>query len=251
MLIFRSTILILGLLLLWQLIVWLFQLPPYILPTPIDVIKTCIEQAPLLLQQAWPTLVETLLGLLFGSLIGAFTALSMAYLQPVRFWLFPILVISQAIPTFAIAPLLVIWFGYGMASKIVTTMLMLFFPVTSAFFDGLRHTPSGWLDLANTMGGSRWRILWHIRVPAALPNLASGLRVATAVAPIGAIVGEWVGSSRGLGFLMLNANARMQINVMFAALLMIILLSLGLYFIIDKLLRLAISWHSPQTHGGF
>lgn len=242
MFIFRSTILILGLLLLWQLIVFLFHFPPYILPTPLDVIKTCIAQAPLLLQQAWPTIIETLLGLFLGSLVGMFTALSMAYFQPVRFWLFPILVISQAIPTFAIAPLLVIWFGYGMASKIVTTMLMLFFPVTSAFYDGLRRTPAGYLDLAKTMNGSRWRTLWHIRVPAALPNLASGLRVATAVAPIGAIVGEWVGSSRGLGFLMLNANARMQIDVMFAALFMIVLFALGLYFIVDKLLRRTIPW---------
>lgn len=242
MFIFRSTILIIGLLLLWQLIVFLFNFPPYILPTPLDVIKTCITQAPLLLQQAWPTIIETLLGLFLGSLVGMFTALSMAYFQPVRFWLFPILVISQAIPTFAIAPLLVIWFGYGMASKIVTTMLMLFFPVTSAFYDGLRRTPVGYLDLAKTMNASRWRTLWHIRVPAALPNLASGLRVATAIAPIGAIVGEWVGSSRGLGFLMLNANARMQIDVMFAALFMIILFALGLYFIVDKLLRRAVPW---------
>ena len=119
---------------------------------------------------------------------------------------------------------------------------MLFFPVTSAFFDGLRRTNPGWLDIANTMNGSRWRILWHIRVPAALPALASGLRVATAISPIGAVVGEWVGSSRGLGFLMLNANARMEISMMFAALFTIILMSLLLYFSVDKLLRLAIPW---------
>lgn len=238
----RGVIIVLGLMLMWQAIVTAFHLPPYILPGPLSVLKTWVEQAPLLLSQTWPTLIETLLGLLFGSLVGMIGALAMIYFRPVRFWMMPILVVSQAIPTFAIAPLLVIWFGYGMASKIITTLLMLFFPVTSAFFDGLRRTHPGWLDLADTMNGSRWRTLWHVRVPAALPALASGLRVATAVAPIGAVVGEWVGSSRGLGFLMLNANARMEISMMFAALLTIVLLSLLLYFSVDKLLRLAIPW---------
>lgn len=247
MMLLRGIIIVLGLMLLWQLLVSVFHFPPYILPGPLSVLQTWVEQAPLLLSQTWPTLIETLLGLFFGSLVGMFGAVAMIYLRPVRFWMMPVLIVSQAIPIFAIAPLLVIWFGYGMASKIITTMLMLFFPVTSAFFDGLRRTNPGWLDLANTMNGSRWRILWRIQIPAALPALASGLRVATAIAPIGAVVGEWVGSSRGLGFLMLNANARMEISMMFAALLTIILMSLLLYFSVDKLLRLAIPWQAEKA----
>jgi len=174
------------------------------------------------------------------------TAISMTFFRFAKLWLMPIIVISQATPVFAIAPLLVIWLGYGIASKIMTTMLMLFFPVTSSFFDGLRRTDPGWLDLAQTMNASKWRILWRIRVPAALPALASGLRVAAVFAPIGAIVGEWVGASQGLGYLMLNANARMQIDMMFAALLIIILFSLALYFVIDVLLRLAIPWQTEK-----
>ncbi len=120
--------------------------------------------------------------------------------------------------------------------------MVIFFPITSAFFDGLRKTESGWLDLANTMNGSRWRVFLHIRLPASLPTLASGIRIAAVVAPIGAIVGEWVGSSRGLGYLMLNANARMQIDVMFAVLLVIIALALLLYASVDLLLRKIIWW---------
>lgn len=238
----RGIIVFVSLILIWQAVVTFLQLPPYILPGPFLVFHTWFAQYSLLIHQTIPTLVETLLGLLLGIILGCIVALLMAYIQPVRYWVMPVLLISQALPTFAIAPLLVIWFGYGMASKIVTTILMLFYPVTSAFFDGLRRTDPAWLDLAQSMNASRWRILWFIRMPAALPALATGIRVATAIAPIGAVIGEWVGASSGLGFLMLNANARMQIDVMFAALMNIILMSLILYFCVDYLLKKFISW---------
>jgi len=114
--------------------------------------------------------------------------------------------------------------------------------VAASSFDGLRRTDPGWLDLARTMGASRWRRLRHIQVPAALPAFASGLRVAAAVAPIGAVIGEWVGSSAGLGYLMLQANGRMQIDVMFAALLMLAVIGVALYFTIDAGLRRAMPW---------
>jgi len=170
------------------------------------------------------------------------SAIILIYFRPARLWFMPILIASQAIPTFAIAPLLVVWFGYGMASKIITTIIMIFFPVTGAFFDGLRSTNTEWLDLAKTMDATRWRILWRIRVPAALPALGSGLRVASVFAPIGAVVGEWVGASRGLGFLMLNANARMQIALMFAALFTLVIFALCLYFFVDRLVKYFIFW---------
>lgn len=242
----RLSVAILGLLLLWQVIVIGFQLPPYILPTPLAVLETCYQQAQLLLYQAIPTITETLLGLLLGIAFGAITALAMAYFRPVKFWLLPIVIISQATPTFAIAPLLVIWFGFGMTAKIITTMLMIFFPVASAFFDGLTRTEIGWLNLAKTMNAKKWRVFCFIRIPAALPHLASGVRLATVFAPIGAIIGEWVGSNRGLGFLMLNANAHLQIDLMFAALLAIIIFSLSLYFSVNKLLQ-HIVWNQQHA----
>lgn len=238
----RSLLLVIGLIFLWQFVVMHFRLPPYILPTPAQVFKTWYIRVDLIMTEAIPTIIETLLGLVLGTMLGCLGALIMAFFRPLKLWLLPLLIISQAIPTFALAPLLVIWFGYGMASKIITTIIMLFFPITSAFFDGLRRTESGWLDLAKTMQATRWRMFWHIRIPAALPSLASGLRVATVIAPIGAIVGEWVGASQGLGFLMLNSNARMQIDLMFAALLTIVIFSLLLYFVVDKTLKHWISW---------
>ena len=105
--------------------------------------------------------------------------------------------LGQTIPVFALAPLLVLWFGYGLASKVAMAILIIYFPVAAALFDGLRRTEPGWLDLARTMGATRLRTLLRVRLPAALPAFGSGLRVATAVAPIGAVVGEWVGSSAG------------------------------------------------------
>lgn len=122
--------------------------------------------------------------------------------------------------------------------------LIIFFPVTTCCYDGLRNTPTGYLDLSQTMGANRWRQLWHIRLPASLPVLASGIRVAVVVAPIGAVAGEWVGSSKGLGYLMLQTNARMLIDEMFAALFILAAVSVSLYFITDWALRRLIPWEN-------
>ncbi|MBX3709779.1 MAG: ABC transporter permease [Gammaproteobacteria bacterium] len=222
---------------LWQSIVFLWHVPSYLLPSPWQVLLVLYQQCHLIALHTIPTLIETLLGFLLGIFFGCVTGLVITFFRPLRFWFWPVLIMSQAIPTFAIAPMLVIWLGYGLASKIATTVLMIFFPITSALYDGLRQTHAGWLDLAKSMNACQWRTFMHIRLPAALPSLAAGIRIAAVAAPIGAIVGEWVGSSRGLGYLMLNANARMQIDVMFAALVVIISLALVLYFCVDNLLH--------------
>lgn len=226
----------------WHYFVLITQMPDYLLPGPKQTFITLYTERDLILTHAIPTCIETFLGFSLGILLGGFAALLIAFFRPLSKWFLPLFVMSQAIPTFAIAPLLVIWLGYGMASKIATTILMLFFPVTSAFYDGLRNTNTDWLALAATMNAKKWRIFWHIRLPAALPKFASGVRIAAVVAPIGAVVGEWVGSSRGLGYLMLNANARLQIDLMFASLLMMVIMALILYFSVDKLLRTLIWW---------
>ncbi len=236
---FTTTI---SLLLIWQLIVSINHLPSYILPGPWQTLHAAIDHGNLILPAFVVTGGETLLGFILGSSLGFFAALTIAYFKPVRYWLLPLLIVSQALPTFAIAPLLVIWFGYGLAGKILTTAIMLFFPITSSFLDGLRQTPQAWLDMAQSMQAKKWRLFWHIKIPAALPALASGLRLAATIAPMGAIVGEWVGASQGLGFLVLNSNARLQIDLMFACLAVIILLALILYFSVDVILKFVINW---------
>jgi len=243
----RGAVIFLGLLVIWQALVSLTGVESFILPGPLAVARALVARWSLLAENAGVTILEILLGLAFGSLLGAASALLIAAFRPARDWLLPVLVVSQAIPVFALAPLLVLWFGYGLASKVAMATLIIYFPVTAAFYDGLKRTEPGWLDLARTMGGSRLAVLRVIRIPAALPALASGLRVATAVAPIGAVVGEWVGSSAGLGYMMLHANARLQIDVMFAALFVLAVFAVLLYFAVDRALRLALPWQSEQS----
>ncbi len=230
----------------WQALVWLSQVPPFILPGPASVLTTLVTRADVIVAHAWVTGAEVLMGLALGTLLGMMTALVMAAIPGATRWLMPVLVASQAIPVFAIAPLLVLWLDYGMASKVAMATLIIYFPVTAAFFDGLRRTEPEWLALAQTMGASRAAALRHIRIPAALPSLASGLRVATAIAPIGAVVGEWVGSEAGLGYLMLHANARMQTDLMFASLFVLSVGSLTLYFSVNAALKRLIPWQ-PET----
>jgi putative hydroxymethylpyrimidine transport system permease protein len=240
------------LLLIWQTLVWITGVPPYILPGPQAVAKSFFLHINMILRNTWITALEILAGIGLGTWLGCLSALILSYFSAARRWLLPVLVASQAIPVFAIAPLLVLWLGYGMVSKIAMATLIIYFPVTTNFYDGLRRTQQGWLELAHIMAPKerRWTLLRHIAIPAALPALASGLRVAVSVAPIGAVVGEWVGSSAGLGYLMLHANGRMEIDLMFAALFTLALLAIALYFTVDSGLKYLLPWQTEITTPG-
>ena len=246
----RGLVIFAGLILIWQAVIWATGVEPFILPTPVSVAVSLWEDGSYLLDNAAVTLVEILLGLAFGVLFGLWTALAMAFNRHLRDWMLPILVTSQAIPVFALAPILMLWFGYGLAPKVVMATLITYFPVTAAFYDGLRRTDPGWLDLARTMGAAPWRTLRHVRLPSALPPLASGIRVATAVAPIGAIVGEWVGASAGLGHVMQHSKAQSLEPRMFAALFLLCVIAVGLYLLVNALLRRAVRWQfeADPTH---
>ncbi|HTR15458.1 MAG TPA: ABC transporter permease [Acetobacteraceae bacterium] len=231
-----------GLLGLWWLAVRLAVLPPYMLPDPVDVARALVTWRDLLFWSTLTTLTEIGLGLLAGAGLGGGLALAMMVSPVLRRWLMPLLLLSQAMPVFALAPLLVLWFGFGISSKVIMAVLVIFFPVTAAFFDGLRRTDPGWLDLARTMDASSGAMLRHVRLMAALPAFGSGLRVAAAVAPIGAILGEWVGAASGLGYVMLSANARIQTDLMFAALFVLAVVTVLLWWAVDRLLRRVLYW---------
>ena len=235
---------ILFLFAIWQIVIVIFDLPHYILPKPIDVFFQLINQYSLLWEHTQTTLLEIVLGIIIGCIFGLSSAFALLYFTKIEKYLLPILVISQAIPVFAIAPLLVLWFGYGMASKIVMTVIIIYFPITTACYDGLKNTPKQWLQLAYTYKLSPLQTLFKVRFKASLPSLASGLKIAVCIAPIGAVIGEWVGSSKGLGYLMLHANARMQIDLMFSALFILIVITLGIYFLTDYLTKKFIPWAS-------
>ena len=228
----------------WQVTVILTGVPSYILPSLSDVMVAFADNWDLIGEHMLVTLTEVVLGLVIGTFLGFVTALQLEMSNSARLFLRPILIFSQALPVFALAPLLTLWLGYGMISKVVMAILIIYFPVTSSFYDGLAITPKRFLDLAATMGATKWRQLFLIKVPAAAPSLFSGIRLAAVYAPIGATIGEWVGSSQGLGYLMLLASGRVKIDLMFASLLTLGVMSIGLYATITVLLSKLSRYHS-------
>ncbi len=235
-----------GLILIWQAIVLVFAPPPYMLPSPLAVLEALRDRPDLWRVHAVTTLVETIVGLLLGSVVGAALALLMSYLPPTKRLLLPVMVVSQAIPVFAIAPLLALWLGFGVASKIVMATIAIFFPVSSAFADGLSRTDSGLLDLARLYGARRGQEVTILRIPGALPDLITGIRLAAVYAPIGALIGEWVGSTSGLGYAMLFANARSETSVVFAALILVVAMSVILRAAVDLATANLTPW-APET----
>lgn len=213
--------LVLVVLALWQGTIWLAGMPHFLLPSPGAVAEALWVNRAELLRHSGFTLAEVVLGFLLGSALGAGLAVAMGFSARLTGILRPILTFSQTIPVFALAPILTLWLGFGMAPKIAVTVLIVFFPVASAFLDGLARTPQPALDLARVMGATPARTMRILRIPAALPQLATGLRLAAVYAPIGAVIGEWVGGARGLGALMIHANGRMKTDLVFAALLVL------------------------------
>ena len=229
---FYATLIGLGL---WQVVIWITSAPHFILPSPWRVATAGFENRALIAEHALVTGTEVILGLLIGTTLGALTAIQLAASLKLARMMMPLLVFTQAVPVFALAPILTLWFGYGMASKVVMAVLIIYFPVTSSFYDGLMRVTPALLDLAKTMGASEAQTMARIKVPHALPSLASGLKLAAVYAPIGAVIGEWVGSSQGLGYLMLLANGRAKIDLMFASLFALAMLTVAFHQLISVL----------------
>jgi putative hydroxymethylpyrimidine transport system permease protein len=226
----------------WQGIILLLSPPRYMLPSPLDVLAAFERQPGFFLRHGLVTLSEILLGFALGVLFGALTAIAIAAFPRLGRLVWPLLLVLQAFPVFVIAPLLVLWFGFGMASKVIMAMIIIFFPVASAFGDGMRRIDKDILDAASESVPTHWHMLRRIRIPLALPSLLSGLRVAAPLAPLGAVIGEWVGASAGLGFVMVQANARMQTDTVFAAMTLIAILSLALRRLVDEAAPFITPW---------
>jgi len=238
----RPLIIAAGLLIAWEALVRIAGLPHFILPAPSRVAIEFVERGDTLLIHGLSTAAEIVLGLFTGLALGAAVALMLMRFSGLRPWGLPIIVLSQAVPVFAIAPLLVLWLGYGLLSKVAMATLVIFFPVASSLYDGLRRVDPGWLDLAQVMNAPPRAVLLNIRLPAALPAFATGARVAASVAPIGAVIGEWVGASSGLGYLMMQQLARGQTTLAFAALIVLGVLGVALYFTVDAVLARLTRW---------
>ncbi|WP_102959630.1 ABC transporter permease [Mangrovicella endophytica] len=230
----------------WQAAVLILRPPPFMLPSPLRVAETLVARWPMFLSESAVTGIEVLAGLVFGIAAGILSGLLVVALPRLGRLVWPLLLVLQAMPVFALAPLLVLWFGFGLTSKVAMAGLIIFFPVASAFADGLRRIDPDLIDATAMTEASHWQALRHVRVPLALPSLGTGIRVAAPFAPLGAVIGEWVGASGGLGFVMLQANARMQTDTVFAAIAILAAATLFLRFLADALCRRLAPW-APET----
>ena len=217
----------------WELASVSGLVPRYMLPSPVDVARAFAADLPALGAHLLVTLQEAFLGLSLGIAIGFLFAVAMDSCQWLYKAFYPILVISQTIPTVAIAPLLVLWFGYEMTPKIILIILVTFFPITVGLLDGFRSADQDAVGLLRSMGASRWQIFRHIRFPSALPQFFSGLRIAAAYSVVGAVISEWLGGFSGLGVYMTRVKKAFAFDKMFAVIFLISAVSLLLMALVD------------------
>ena len=230
----------------WELCVRAFAVPAYVLPPPSRVAAVFFARFPLLLSHTGATLAEIGLGLLFGWLGGIGLALALFYVPPLGAAVYPILIASQVIPVFAIAPLLIIWFGYGLWPKVAVVALITFFPITITAVDGLRAAGSETIDVLRALRASEWRIFRIVRAPASLPALFSGLKVGVTLSVVGATIGEWIGAKRGLGYLMIESNALLRVDLVFAAILALTLVGLLLFSLVCIIEGRVLRWRREE-----
>jgi len=233
---------------LWEGGVRLFGIPPYILPAPSRIIRSFLVHFPLLLGHAGVTVVEIALGMILGGLGGFAVAVMIFYSRGIERALYPIIIASQMIPVFAIAPLLVIWFGYGLWPKVIVAGLIVFFPIAVNAVDGFRSVNEETIDLLRSLDANELQIFAYVRLPGSLPSLLSGLKVGMTLSVVGATIGEWVGAKSGLGYLMIQSNAMLRTDLVFAAILMLSLLGLLLFALVRIMERRFLRWMTPRNH---
>lgn len=219
-----------------------FNVPDFILPTPSRIISVAVFQAPMLLPHAATTAMEVLIGILLSLMVAVPLAMIMFARPALENAIAPFLVASQAVPVFAIAPLLVIWLGYGIASKVLMAAVIIFFPITVSLLEGFKSCDSEFRILFQLMGAGFWKTMRLLYWPWALPHFFAGLKVGVSVATIGAVIGEWVGAQQGLGYLMIQANARLKVDLVFAAILWLSVMGLSLWVFVGYLERRVITW---------
>lgn len=238
--------LILGLALIWDMSVRVFAIPEYLLPAPLDVLARIHQEFPALLRHSLATLKVILVGFGISAVAGVLLALLVVLNRTADRILMPIIVGSQTIPKVAIAPLFVVWLGFGMTPKVVATVLISFFPIVVSTVAGLRAIEADMVDLVRSMGGAPHKVLLKARIPFALPQMFSGFKIAITSAVVGAIVAEFVGADVGLGYVILTASAAMDGTLVWSALLILVVLGILLFVITVQLERAVIPWHVSQ-----
>lgn len=235
-----------ALLVLWQLVVVVGLVPNFLLPTPVQVVAALAGDFPLLASHAATTLAEAALGLAIGCAVGFAFAVLMDRFEVVYLAFEPLITLSQTIPTVAVAPLLVLWFGYGLAPKVVLIVLTTFFPVTVSLVGGFRSVDPDLLDLMRTMNATRWQVFREAKLPAAAEQFFSGLRISATYAIVGAVIAEWLGGFSGLGVYMTRVRKSFSYDRMFAVIMLISALSLALMAGVDLLQRICMPWKRAE-----
>lgn len=233
----------------WESIARLTGLPVYLLPAPSAVLQRLFADTPMLAGHTLATLLEAVAGLLLGSTAAFLVGALMARSSAAERGLYPLVILVKMIPAVALAPLLIIWLGFGPAPKVVVAALICFFPFVVGTVAGLRAAEPGALEVFRTLGANERELFLRVRLPWALPQLFAALRVATTLALIGAMVSEWLGADRGLGLLVMQANANLDMAGLFAAVLVLALLGAVLNAVVGLAERRALHWHPSALEG--
>jgi NitT/TauT family transport system permease protein len=244
----KVTTTLVVLVILWEIACRVFKVPSYLLPSPAAIASSLYEKRALYLGHTWVTLYETLAGFALAVVVGVVAAALIVVIPSVRDVIMPLLLIAQLVPKVAVAPILLIWFGYGLLPKVIIAFLVAFFPIVVNVGSGLAAVERELLDLGRSLEATRWQIFWKFRMPTALPELFSGMKIAITLAVIGAVIGEFVGGNRGLGYLILVANQDLDTPLAFAALLVLSLAGILLYAAIELAERLLIPWSASVHH---
>jgi len=237
-----------AIVLLWQTYTQVFAVSRIVLPSPLDIIAASIARYDLLLRETWPTFLESVYGFGLAVAIGIPLAVCVANSRILNLTLYPILVATQSVPKVAIAPIILVWFGLGMESKLAIAFLVAFFPIVVDTATGLQSTPSGLIELARSLRASPVQVFAKVQFPAALPFIFSGAKVAVTLAVIGAVIGEFVGSVSGLGNLLLTANSQLDSALAWAALVWLSILGILLFGAVALAQRLLMPW-AELRHG--
>lgn len=234
------------LLLIWQLISFLQIIPTFMLPSPLQVMRAFVTDFPLLMHHSKVTLLEALFGLLVGVLLGVVVAIFMDHFDRIKKAVYPLMILSQTVPTVAIAPLLTIWFGFGIMPKVVLIVITVFFPVSVSMLNGFTSVDPDELRLLQSMGASRIQIFRHIKIPASLGDFFSALKIAVTYAVVGAVVSEWLGGFEGLGVYMTRVRKSYDFDKMFAVIFLISLISLLLMAGVMIMEKFAMPWKEEE-----
>jgi NitT/TauT family transport system permease protein len=227
----------------WEAFVRIGAISPLLLPAPTEVLATVVREFPVLLHMSAITAGEFVLGFALSVLVGLPLGALIVYARPIELAIYPLLVAFQTMPKAAIAPIFVVWLGAGMNSKILIAFTIAFFPIVIDTAIGLRSATPETIHLVRSMGASAFQVFWYVRFPNALPSIFGGLKVASTLAVVGAIVGEFVSADKGLGYLVLVANGELNTRLVFACVLMLSVLGIIFYFLVEAIERLVVSWH--------